>query len=147
MSPFRRILTFAKPYRIYFVLSILFNILYSLMAIVSVTSILPILKILFENIKPTDVEKTEPKAEGFLSFDDLQYTVTQWISQQMQEHGQLKVLAWLCAVTVILFFFRNLFRYLAQYFMIGLRSGTSRDLRNALYNKILHLPVDRKSVV
>ena len=55
MSPFRRILQFAKPYRIYFVLSIVFNVLYSLMAIVSITSILPILKILFDNVKKEDL--------------------------------------------------------------------------------------------
>ena len=139
MSPFRRILQFAKPYRIYFVLSIVFNILYSLMAIVSITSILPILKILFENVEPV-AQQAIPAAEGF-SFDAVQHQITQWMYLQMQKYGQMTVLAWLCGITVIMFFFRNLFRYLAMYYMIGLRSGTSRDLRNALYNKILHLPV------
>lgn len=140
MSPFRRILGFAKPYKIYFILSIVFNILYSLMAIVSITSILPILKILFENVKP----ENQPAADlsgNSLSFDAVQQEVTQWMYQQMQVHGQLTVLAWLCGITVVMFFFRNLFRYLAMYYMIGLRSGTSRDLRNTLYDKILHLPV------
>ncbi|MDO5656005.1 MAG: ABC transporter ATP-binding protein [Flavobacteriaceae bacterium] len=141
MSPFRRILQFAQPYKSYFVLSIVFNILYSLMAIVSVTSILPILKILFENVKPQELEDKVQQGESFFSFDHVQYQVTQWMYEKIIDYGQLTVLAWLCGITVLLFFFRNLFRYLAMYFMIGLRSGTSRDLRNTLYNKILDLPV------
>ena len=141
MSPFRRVLEFAKPYRIYFVLSIVFNVLYSLMAIVSLTSILPILNILFDKTQTENLpSKIETETDGF-SFEKIQNQLIHWVNAQMQEHGSLKVLAWLCGITVILFLFRNLFRYLAMYFMIGLRSGTARDLRNAIYDKILKLPV------
>lgn len=141
MSPFRRILKFAQPYNIYFVLSIIFNILYSLMAIVSITSILPILKILIEKINPAEMQPPAVSKDTLISFDTLQYQITKWIAEKTIEHGQLTVLAWFCGITVVMFFFRNLFRYLAQYYMVGLRSGTARDLRNALYDKILHLPV------
>lgn len=141
MSPFRRILEFAKPYRIYFVLSIVFNVLYSLMAIVSITSILPILKILFDNVKKEDLEPLDNTAENYSLFDELQHDTTVYVANLMEQHGQLTVLAWLCAVTVVMFFFRNFFRYIAQYYMIALRSGTSRDIRNAMYNKLLALPV------
>ena len=141
MSPFRRILKFAQPYNIYFVLSIIFNILYSLMAIVSITSILPILKILIEKINPAEMQPPAVSKDTLISFDALQYQITKWIAEKTIEHGQLTVLAWFCGITVVMFFFRNLFRYLAQYYMVGLRSGTARDLRNALYDKILHLPV------
>ncbi len=141
MSPFRRILEFAKPYRIYFVLSIVFNVLYSLMAIVSITSILPILKILFDNVKKEDLQPLDTTAEDYSLFDELQHDATVYVANLMEQHGQLTVLAWLCAVTVVMFFFRNFFRYIAQYYMIALRSGTSRDIRNAMYNKLLALPV------
>ena len=141
MSPFRRILEFAKPYRIYFVLSIVFNVLYSLMAIVSITSILPILKILFDNVKKEDLEPLDTTANDISLFDELQHDATIYVANLMEQHGQLTVLAWLCAVTVVMFFVRNFFRYIAQYYMIALRSGTSRDIRNAMYNKILALPV------
>ena len=134
MSPFRRILEFAKPYRIYFVLSIVFNVLYSLMAIVSITSILPILKILFDNVKKEDLQPLDTTAEDYSLFDELQHDATVYVANLMEQHGQLTVLAWLCAVTVVMFFFRNFFRYIAQYYMIALRSGTSRDIRNAMYN-------------
>ncbi|MDG4949808.1 ABC transporter ATP-binding protein/permease [Weeksellaceae bacterium KMM 9724] len=141
MSPFRRILEFAKPYRIYFVLSIVFNVLYSLMAIVSITSILPILKILFDNVKKEDLEPIDTTAADVSLFDKLQHDATVYVAELMQQYGQLTVLAWLCAATVVMFFFRNFFRYIAQYYMIALRSGTSRDIRNAMYNKLLALPV------
>lgn len=141
MSPFRRILKYAKPYRLGLVFSVIFNILYSLLAIVSVTSILPILKILFDNVEGKNSELPPPPKSSPYSFDTLEYNVSKWVAEQMHEIGELKVLGLLCAFTVSLFLFRNLFRYLASYFLIGLRSGMARDLRNALYQKILKLPV------
>lgn len=141
MSPFRQVLNFAKPYKGYLGLNVLFNILYSLMSIVSVTSLLPILKILFDNVKPVNKELQSLNTSGAFNFDNLQNHLINWISKAMTEHGQLKVLAWLCGITVGLFLLRNLFRYLAVYFMVAFRTGVSRDLRNALYNKILSLPV------
>lgn len=141
MSPFRQVLNFAKPYKAYLGLNVLFNILYSLMSIVSVTSLLPILKILFDNVESvnTDLEPLDNSAA--FNFDNLQNNLISWISHQMSEHGQLTVLAWLCGITVVLFLFRNLFRYLAVYFMVAFRTGVSRDLRNSLYSKVLSLPV------
>lgn len=141
MSPFKRVLQFAKPYKKFFVLNILFNILYSLMANISLFSILPILKILFENAKPDKVIVEPEATSSVFSFNHLQGNLTHWISIQMAEHGQITVLAWLCGITVLMFFFRNLFRYISQFYMVGFRSGTTRDIRNALYNKILSLPV------
>ncbi len=42
---------------------------------------------------------------------------------------------------VVLFFLKNLFRYLAMFFVSPIRNGVVRDLRNKMYNKILWLPL------
>ncbi|MDO5510733.1 MAG: ABC transporter ATP-binding protein [Weeksellaceae bacterium] len=141
MSAFRRILVFAKPYRVYLVLNILCNIMYSLLAIFSVGSLLPILKILFDNVEREPQAVQAPSRDRIYSFDSLQADLNNWISNAMVEHGSLTVLAWLCIFTVTLFALRNIFRYMALYFMVAFRSGVSRDLRGTLYDKMLKLPV------
>lgn len=59
----------------------------------------------------------------------------------MNVHGELTVLAFICLITVTLFLLRNIFRYAAQCYVISLKSGISRDIRNDLYAKIVKLPV------
>lgn len=141
MSPFRRILEYARPYRSYLILNIGLNLLYSLLAIFSVSSLFPILGILFGDVSQDVESLKKPVSDSAFGFDNVQYELTKWISEAMEKHGSLIVLAWLCAITVVSFLLRNLFRYFAQYFMVGLRSGVSRDLRNALYEKVVSLPV------
>ena len=142
MSPFKRVLKYVKPYKQNLVLNIIFNLLYSLFAVVSISSLFPILKILFDNID-TSPEAVLLKPEGIsdFSFENIQYLLNKTIVEQMQIRGELTVLAWICLTTVSLFLLRNLFRYLAQYYMISLKSGVAMDIRNDLYNKIISLPV------
>jgi subfamily B ATP-binding cassette protein MsbA len=45
------------------------------------------------------------------------------------------------ALILVLFFFKNLFNYLAMFFITFLRNGILKDLRNSLYSKILAQPV------
>jgi subfamily B ATP-binding cassette protein MsbA len=56
-------------------------------------------------------------------------------------YGQQYALLMLCVGIVILFFLKNLFRYLAMYFLAPVRNGVVSDLRQKVYNKILGLPL------
>ena len=70
--------------------------------------------------------------------DYLNYIVTQQINQYNSKEAGLIFLAIL--ITVI-FFLKNLFRFLAQYFLAPIRNGIVRDIRIKLNNKILNLPL------
>ncbi len=48
---------------------------------------------------------------------------------------------WLCIITGVAFFLRNIVRYLGAYLLIFYRVGVTKDLRGAMYRKILTLPV------
>ena len=64
-----------------------------------------------------------------------------FLSQYIIDHGKIPALTYICVLIVILFFLKNLFRYLAMYFISPIRNGVVRDLRNKMYNKILFLPL------
>ncbi|MRI63103.1 ABC transporter ATP-binding protein [Ornithobacterium rhinotracheale] len=141
MKAFKRVLRYIRPYKLDLFLTVLFNILYSLFAIFSVSSLFPILKILFDNVEKNAAKIVEPEGVSQFSFQHAQYLLNKYIAEQMQLHGELTVLAWICLVTITLFLLRNLFRYLAQCYVIYLKSGISKDIRNDLYAKIVKLPV------
>ena len=44
-------------------------------------------------------------------------------------------------LVVIMFFLKNLTRYLAMYFLVPIRNGVVRDIRRDVYHKILRLPI------
>ena len=64
-----------------------------------------------------------------------------YVQSLVTEHGALNVLAWLCVITAFMFLLRNLFRYLGSFLLINYRVGVTKDLRGAMYRKILSLPV------
>lgn len=56
-------------------------------------------------------------------------------------YGPVQVLAVLCAVTAFAFLLRNIFRYLGAFLLVNYRVGITKDLRTAMYDKFLKLPV------
>jgi subfamily B ATP-binding cassette protein MsbA len=139
MNHFRKILLFAKPYVRYAWLNTLFNILYAVFNILTVLSFLPVLSILFK----TDTKVYEKPVYSSLSnsFDYLKNSFYFEITHYVEEKGVLAALGIICLVCVVLFFFKNLFRFLASYELAFLTNGIVRDLRNQLYRKIVRLPI------
>jgi subfamily B ATP-binding cassette protein MsbA len=68
--------------------------------------------------------------------DSLNYQLTQYTGS-----APIKGLFLVIGIILLLFFLKNLFNYLAMYFITFLRNGVLKDLRNALYKKIVNLPI------
>lgn len=64
-----------------------------------------------------------------------------YLADFVDTHGQLEALSLISLLVVILFFLKNLCRYLAMYFLAPVRNGVVRDIRRNVYNKVLSLPV------
>jgi len=142
MKPYQRILSFAKPHQKYLWGSMFFNLLYSLLQIFSIGTMLPILGVMFGTIDRIDTSK-EPLWSGKIG-DYFGY-VKDWayytIQVSMDRYGGVSVLATLCGITAFAFLLRNLFRYIGSYLLVNYRVGITRDLRTAMYDKFLKLPV------
>lgn len=142
MKPLQRILHFAKPHQKYLYLSIFFNILYSVLNIFSVATMLPILGLMFGTMERIDTTK-EPVYSG--KFADFFNYAKDWAYYKIQlsidNYGAVKVLAILCTITALAFLLRNIFRYLGAFLLVNYRVGITKDLRTAMYDKFLKLPV------
>ncbi|MDR2234533.1 MAG: ABC transporter ATP-binding protein/permease [Chryseobacterium sp.] len=140
MKPLQRILHFAKPHRKYLFGSMFFNILYSLLNILSVGTMLPILGLMFGTIEKQD---KAPVWSGEIGdyFEFLKNKAYYFVQMEIEQHGAVQVLAALCAITAFSFLLRNIFRYIGAFLLVNYRVGITRDLRSAMYNKFLQLPV------
>ena len=139
MAYFKDILKYEKKYRKFTVLNILFNILYAIFNVLSVLAFIPVLNILFGTEKKVILK---PEYEGFTNIGSyLENSFNHFIYQKIIDDGEINVLLFICLLSLSLFFFKNLFRYLASYVITFLRTGIVKDLRDKLYNKIVELPV------
>ena len=140
MSYLKKVLQFAKPYKRYAILNIISNVFYALFSTLSFLAFIPMLQVLFQVNEPIT---TKPIWDGdLLSFKDFaeQYA-NFFLNQRIEEYGQISALITICIVIVILFFIKNMFNYLAMYFIATLRNGMLKDIRDKIYSKITELPV------
>ncbi len=139
MSHFKDILKYEREYRKFTLLNILFNIFYAIFNVLSVLAFIPLLNILF-GVKKAIIKK--PTYEGITNLGSyLEGSFNYFISNKIEEDGQINVLLFICLLSLSLFFFKNLFRYLASYVITFLRTGIVKDLRDNLYRKIVELPI------
>lgn len=136
MKNLLRILSYVRKYTVFALLNVLFNALTILFSLFSLVMLIPFLQVLFKESDPVYVKPTFAfTAEYFL--DTLKY----YITQSMATYGDTKTLAIICIAVAVIFLLKNLFRYLALYVLSPVRSGSVRDMRNELYQKILSLPL------
>lgn len=139
MTNLLRILLYLRKYTLYSALNVLFNILTVVFSLFSVVMIIPFLQLLLKKI-PLVMELPPFKWDASYFFEYLKYLLSKQIAASGPD-GSIIVLAKFCTLIAVLFFFKNLFRFLALYFLAPIRSGAVRDIRNDLYQKILSLPL------
>ncbi len=116
--------------------NIICNILVAVFTVVSIPAIIPFFEILFEQQEyVTENEPLEPTISSIAQWAQYQY------SQIIINEGKQTALLYICGFLVLIFFFKNLFRYLSLAFLVPVRNGIVRDLRQDLYQQILALPM------
>ncbi|UJH67702.1 ABC transporter ATP-binding protein [Allomuricauda sp. SCSIO 65647] len=138
MEYFKKILRFAGPYRKYGFLNIFFNILYALFSALSFAALIPMLDVLF---KPEDKVYAKPPYQGL---GDVKNYLQDYINYQVTAYSgddDMKGLVLVIGLVLVLFLLKNIFNYLAMYFITFLRNGVLKDVRNKMYEKVVDLPV------
>ena len=133
---------FVPPYRLYIGLNILFNLLSTIFSLFSFAAIIPVLRILF-GLTVSEVKWVEISSVSGLqeTIDAIRTDMYVLINEQIALYGASMVLLWLGIFLIIMTAFKCLTAWLANYFMVPIRTGVLRDLRLQLYNRILSLPM------
>ena len=139
MKEFFKILTrFVPPYKKFLALNILFNLLTAFLTLFSFALIIPILQMLFKINEASYVfmewgsgSIKDVAVNNFYYY--VQYIIETW--------GQSAALASLGIALVVMTGLKVGAAYLSSYFLIPIRSGVVRDIRNMIYDKIVNLPI------
>lgn len=130
---------FVPPYKKYLFYTILFNILTAMLNIFSFSLIIPILQILF---------KIDNKVYEYIPFDtaaDFKEALINnfyyYVTNMIGEYGESITLLFLGLFLITMTFFKTGCYFLSSACIIPMRTGIVRDLRVAVFDKILQLPL------
>jgi subfamily B ATP-binding cassette protein MsbA len=131
-----RVLSYVKPFWVYALLNVIFNLLVIVFSLVSFVMLVPFLNLLF------GIEKlVEVKPDLSISPDSILEYLNYFISKIIISQGKVDALLFICFFLLGTFFCRNLFRFLAMYFLAAVRIGAVQSIRNDTYRKITILPL------
>jgi ABC-type multidrug transport system fused ATPase/permease subunit len=133
---------FVPPYKKYVVASLLSNLLSTIFSLFSFAAIIPILQILFglENAESTYINWAWSDGLGQIT-TALKNNVFYTINELIIEVGPNTVLLLLGGFLVVMTAIKVGTAYLGAYYVIPIRTGVVRDIRNKLYHKIIGLPI------
>lgn len=126
------------PYKKHIVLNVLFNVLEAFLTLFSFALIIPILEMLF-GIN-TDTYQFMAWNSGSLKtvvVNNFYY----YVQLVIQSYGQSMALAGIATALVVMTFMKVMTAFMAAFFMVSIRTGVTRDLRNQIYNKLVTLPI------
>lgn len=132
MEGFWKLISQIKHYKKNFALSILCNILYSVFTIISIPLLVPFFNILFDRTNPNPVRPDDSNINSWTKY---------YISTFINDYGKETTLLYVCLALIVVFFFKNAFRYGALYTITPMRYGIIYDLRKRLFSKYLDLPL------
>ncbi len=139
MNNFKKMLPFAVPYKKYAYLNIFFNILYAFFSTLSFIALIPMMKVLFDQTQRNTVK---PEWMGIMEVKDYgEDLLSYYITHTTDTYGPGTTLAYMVVGIISIFLIKNLCDYLAMFFVTFLRNGMLRDIRNAMYKKIVELPL------
>lgn len=134
----RALFPYFLPYKRLIGWAVVSNLLMSFFMVLSIPVLQPFLKILFEG-------GTLPASVAPVVSDNTKDALEHWINSRLlmliAHYGRETALLLVCAFLILVFFGKNLFRYLSLYFLAPVRNGIVRDLRRRLVDKIMQLPV------
>lgn len=131
---------FLPPFKKYLSLTFLFNILTAVLNVFSLATIIPILQVLFK-VNTTSYTFIAWD-EHSVSFIDILLNNANWyVTQLIEIHGSSFTLMMLAIILIVMTLMKTGTAYLGSYFVIPIRTGVVKDIRNGINDKILSLPI------
>lgn len=136
MRLFKRLIRYVFPYWKNILLIFLFNLIYSVFSVFSLSMVAPFLSVLFG-----DAESVAQKPVFDGSVQCLLDTFYFYMGRISQQFGIFYALVFIAVAMVVLILLSNIFRYLGLYVNAPIRAGFVKSLRKDVYEKMLILPL------
>ena len=134
MKRLRELIGYVLPYKANLAVNIVCNILNAFLSLFTFLSVVPFLRILFGGGAVEATMEMPPDAGGI-------ERLSGQFDAFVQSVGTEAALLYICLGIVLVTILKNTVGYTALFSLATIRTGVSRDLRNAMYVKVLKLPI------
>ena len=141
MKNFFELYRYTFKYKLLAILTIVFNLLYVIFNLISFALFIPFLQLIFNPEQDVVIPSKPIYDGGFVDFFSYCTDYYNYFMESMVASDPKKALLFVCISVFVAFFLKNLSRYGAIWHQSQLRMATVRDVRNAMYSKILRLPL------
>lgn len=133
---------FVPPYKGEMAANIFFNLLSTILSLFSFAAIIPVLQILF-GLSETTAQYIDWATVTSLSdwLSVVKNNLYFWMESQIAVHGGGYMLFVLGTFLVVMTGFKCFTAWMANFYMVPIRTGVLRDLRKSLYDKVVSLPI------
>lgn len=139
MDYLKKLSRFLFPYKRYAILNIICNVFYALFSTLAMVSLMPMINVLFGEGKKVydkpsydEIGSVKEYAETYLNY---------LVTTTTEADGPQRALLYMIILIITMFLLKNLFNYMALFFITFLRNGILKDIRNEVYDKVISLPI------
>ncbi len=133
---FNRVFGYAWVFKKYFLLNIISNIFYAFFGTLSMISLFPMLKVLFNQ---TEQLYKPPSWQGMAEAANYVENYLNYFVTTKKASGSDDVLIFMVSVIIVTFLLKNIFNYMSMFFITFLRNGVVKNIRNDIYEQIIKL--------
>ncbi len=139
MKTYLRILQYARPFASFLPQYLIYTLLGTFFGLANFTLIIPLLQVLFDKTDKVPQVAPDHLPAFHLGLGWIKDTFNYFFAGVLAGQGKLGALAFVCAIVVVSVLLSNLFRYLSLRLLATVRARVIRNLRRALYHRIIEL--------
>lgn len=141
MNTYLRILSYAKPYRRYFPVYIVYTLLAIIFGLLNFTLLKPLFDVIFEQVEPASMERFMDKPDFSLSLDYFIHLFNYHFIQTAETSGKFGTLVYVCIIIVISVFLSNLFTYLSGVVLAEVRAEVIKKMRMGIFTQVTQMHI------
>ena len=137
---YRRLLPYAKPFRIKFIFATIFNLLSAFLEPLSIVSLLPALNIILGEGGKQSSALTGISIPGVQIVN--KQGILDWFTAQFTSGTKDEALLKIAVFLFVVYALKNILQYIGSYFMMLFEGGMSKSIRDAVFEKLTSLSID-----
>lgn len=141
MNTYLRILSYARPYRRYFPIYVLYTLLAIIFGLMNFTLLKPLFDVIFEQAPQADMSKYLSKPDFAFTVDYFLTLFNHYFHQISETYGKFGTLVYVCIIIVISVFLANLFTYLSGVVLAKVRAEVIKKMRMSIFEQVSRMHI------
>ncbi|WP_291779939.1 ABC transporter ATP-binding protein [Cecembia sp.] len=141
MNTYLRILSFARPFRRYFPIYVVYTLLSIIFGLLNFTLLKPLFDVIFEQVDPSELNQYLEKPTFSLTIDYFLHLFNHYFLQVADTYGKFGTLLYVCIIIIITVFLSNLFTYLSGVVLAKVRAEIIKKMRMNIFEQVSQMHI------